>query len=49
MIAFGVLGLAVAAGITATAFLVIRAAAHGLRRHPLPKLAWRTENSNINK
>lgn len=41
MIAFGVLGFAVAAGIAAVLVLVVRAAAHGLRRHPLPKLAWR--------
>ena len=41
MTALIILGLAVAAGIIATLVLVARAARHGLRRHPLPKLAWR--------
>jgi Ftsk gamma domain len=36
-----VLGLAVATGVIVTAVLVVRAAKHGMRRHPLPKLAWR--------
>ena len=36
-----ILGLAVAGGVVVTLVLVVRAAKHGLRRHPLPKLAYR--------
>lgn len=36
-----ILALAVVIGIAATLLLVLRSAKHGLRRHPLPKLAYR--------
>ena len=39
--AFVILGLAVVAGIVVTLILVLRSAKHGLKRHPLPRLAYR--------
>ncbi len=36
-----IFGLAVAAGIIVVLVLVLRSAGHGLKRHPLPKLAYR--------